>query len=120
MLAALHDRHLVANQVEVDKLQLAVQWAIMNPVDSIDDAATVDGTQGELAVAGPGAPLVAEFCVGDLAMAIGISTDAGRTYLGDAVEIRYRLPRIWGQVMAGRVQVWKARKIAQATKPLVS
>ena len=69
----------------------------MNPVDSIDDAATVDGTQGELAVAGPGAPLVAEFCVGDLAMALGMSTDAGRTYLGDAVEIRYRLPKIWGQ-----------------------
>ncbi|GAA4694101.1 DUF222 domain-containing protein [Nocardioides conyzicola] len=118
VLAALHDRHLVVNQAEIDKLQLAVQWAVMNPTDTIDDAATVDGTQGELAVAGPGAPLVAEFCVGDLALALGMSTDAGRTYLGDAVEIRYRLPKIWAAVTAGRVQVWKARKIAQSTKPL--
>ncbi|GAA4721540.1 HNH endonuclease signature motif containing protein [Nocardioides conyzicola] len=118
VLAALHDRHLVGNQVEIDKLELAVAWAVMNPTDTLDDAATVDGTQGELAVAGPGAPLVAEFCVGDLALALGMSTDAGRTYLGDAVEIRYRLPKIWAAVTSGRVQVWKARKIAQATKPL--
>ncbi|GAA4700980.1 HNH endonuclease signature motif containing protein [Nocardioides conyzicola] len=118
VLAALHDRHLVVNQAEIDKLHLAVQWAVMNPTDTLDDAATVDGTQGELAVAGPGAPLVAEFCVGDLALALGMSTDAGRTYLGDAVEIRYRLPKIWAAVTSGRVQVWKARKIAQATKPL--
>ncbi|GAA1763477.1 hypothetical protein GCM10009795_007580 [Nocardioides hankookensis] len=118
VLAALHDRHLVVNQAEVDKLQLAVQWAIMHPVESIDTAATVDGTEGELAIAGPGAPLVAEFCVADLALALGMSTDAGRTYLGDALEIRYRLPKIWAVVVAGRVAVWKARRIAQATKPL--
>ncbi|GAA4718791.1 HNH endonuclease signature motif containing protein [Nocardioides conyzicola] len=118
VLAALHANHQVLATAEVDRLHLAVAWAVMNPADTIDDAATVDGTQGELAVAGPGAPLVAEFCVGDLALALGMSTDAGRTYLGDAVEIRYRLPKIWAAVTAGRVQVWKARKIAQATKPL--
>ena len=47
-----------------------------------------------------------------------MSTDAGRTYLGDAVEIRYRLPKIWKAVTSGRLVVWKARKIAQATKTL--
>ncbi|GAA4709435.1 HNH endonuclease signature motif containing protein [Nocardioides conyzicola] len=118
VLAALHVNHEVLATAEVDRLKLAVAWAVMNPTDTLDDAATVDGTQGELAVAGPGAPLVAEFCVGDLALALGMSTDAGRTYLGDAVEIRYRLPKIWAAVTTGRVQVWKARKIAQSTKPL--
>ena len=34
VLAALHDRHLVSNQVEVDKLRLTVQWALMHPVES--------------------------------------------------------------------------------------
>src|SRR6478752_4354320 len=118
VLAALHDHHLVANQVEVGKLELAVQWAVIHPVETLDHAATVDGSEGELAIAGEGTPLVAEFCVADLALALGMSTDAGRTYLGDAVEIRYRLPKIWKQVLAGRVAVWKARKIAQATKSL--
>ncbi len=119
VLAALHTNHRVATQVDIDKLNLAVAWAVMHPVESIDHgAATVDGTEGELAIAGPGAPLVAEFCVADLALALGMSTDAGRTYLGDAIELRYRLPNLWAVVTAGRVPVWKARRIAQATKPL--
>ena len=73
------------------------------------------GTEGELAIAGPGAPLVAEFCVPEFALAIGASTDSGHRYLGDAVETRYRLPRLWARVLAGEVPVWKARRIAQAT-----
>ena len=44
----------------------------------------------------PGAPLVAEFCVAELALVLGMSTDAGQAYLGDAIEIRYRLPGLWG------------------------
>ncbi len=118
VLAALHARHLVVNQAEVDKLRLAIQWAVMHPVESLDHAATVDGSEGELAIAGPGAPLVAEFCVGDLALALGMSTDAGRTYLGDAIELHYRLPKLWAVTTTGKVPVWKARKIAQATKSL--
>jgi hypothetical protein len=118
VLAALHSHHQVATQVEIAKLKLAVDWAVIHPVESIDRAATVDGTEGELAVAGSGAPMVAEFCVADLALALGMSTDAGRTYLGDAIEIRYRLPKIWVAVTTGRVAVWKARKIAHATKSL--
>jgi hypothetical protein len=118
VLAALHARHLVATQVEVEKLALAVRWAVMNPVESIDSAATVDGTEGELAIAGEGAPLVAEFCIADLALALGLSTDAGRSYLGAALELRYRLPKLWAVTTTGRVPAWKARKIAQATKAL--
>jgi hypothetical protein len=119
VLAALSDNHRVSTAVEVERLKLAVRWATMHPVESINHgAATVDGTEGELTIAGPGAPLVAEFCVADLALALGMSTDAGRGYLGDAIELRYRLRKLWAAVVAGRLAVWKARKIAQATKPL--
>ena len=78
-------------------------------------AATVDGTEDELTIAGPGAPLVAEFCVAELALALGVSTDAGKRYLGDAVECHYRLPRLWSRVVAGEVPVWKARQVATRT-----
>ena len=87
----------------------------MHPVESILDAATVDGTERELTIAGPGAPLVAEFCVAELALALGVSTDSGKRYLGDAVETHYRLPRLWARVMAGEVPVWKARQVATRT-----
>ena len=66
-------------------------------------------------VAGPGAPLVAEFSVAEFAAALGLSTDAGRGYLGEAVEQRYRLPRLWARVTGGDLAAWKARRIARAT-----
>ncbi len=118
VLAALETTHSALVQHEVGQFRLAAEWAAAHPASDLDDAATVDGTQGELAIAGPGAPLVAEFCVADFALAVGMTTDAGRVYLGDAVEVRYRLPRLWGRVLAGQVAVWRARKIADQTKSL--
>ncbi|WP_028471773.1 HNH endonuclease signature motif containing protein [Nocardioides alkalitolerans] len=71
---------------------------------------------GELG--GPGAPLVSEFCVVEIAAALGLSTDSGRRLVGDAVELRHRLPRLWNRVTAGVLPVWRARKIAQETTQL--
>src|SRR4051794_28622784 len=104
-----------ANAAEIRIFRGAVEWAIMHPVESILKAATVDGTEDELAIAGEGAPLVAEFCVAELALALGMSTGAGKRYLGDAIETHYRLPRLWKRVIAGEVPVWKARQIATRT-----
>ena len=78
---------------DANVLKAAVMWADQHPVDSIIDAATWPGGQGELALAGEGAPLVAEFCVAELAVAIGVCTDAGRDLIADALEIRHRLPQ---------------------------
>src|SRR4051812_22629463 len=91
---------------EVDKLKAAVAWAAMHSVDSMDDAATWPGTEGELALAGPGAPLVAEFAVAELAIALGVSTDAARSFLGEAMELRYRLPKLWSRGLQGRGGAW--------------
>jgi hypothetical protein len=100
-------------------IQAAVQWAVIHPADSITDAAVLVG-YGEqaLPLAGDGAPLVAEFCVAELAAALGLSTDAGRRYLGHALELRYRLPGVWERVVTGDLPVWKARRIAEATLSL--
>jgi hypothetical protein len=72
----------------------------------------------DLQIAGDGAPTIDEGAIAEFALAIGVSTDSGRIYLGDAVEMKYRIPRIWAKVTAGEVPVWKARKVAQATKSL--
>src|SRR6478736_9897133 len=115
VLDAVREVHSEITDLEIKKLKLAVDWAVMHPVESILKAATVDGTEDELTIAGEGAPLVAEFCVAELALALGMSTGAGKRYLGDAVETRYRLPRLWKRVMAGEVPVWKARQVASRT-----
>ena len=68
---------------------------------------------------GRGAPLVAEFCIAEFALAIGRSTDAGRAVIAAAVELKYRLPRLWDRVQAGDLEAWRARRIAEATLGLV-
>src|SRR6478752_7200135 len=115
VLEVLREDKAEANAAEIRIFRGAVDWAVMHPAESILKAATVDGTEDELAIAGPGAPLVAEFCVAELALALGMSTGAGKRYLGDAVETRYRLPRLWKRVVAGEVPVWRARQIATRT-----
>src|SRR6187549_3298278 len=66
-------------------------------------------------VAGPGAPLVAEFCVAEFAAAVGLPTETGKAYLGEALELRHRLPRTWARAGSGDLAAWRARRIARAT-----
>ena len=62
--------------------------------------------------------MVREFAVTDLAVTLGLSEQAARHYVAQTVELRDRLPRLWAQVMAGRLPVWKARRVAEQTIPL--
>ena len=59
--------------------------------------------------------LVAEFAVTEFAAAIGLSTDAGKSYVGQALELRHRLPRVWRRVVRGDLKAWQARRIAERT-----
>src|SRR5687768_11738156 len=99
-----------------DQLALAADWAAMHSVDSLDQAAAF-GVFGEnvVPVAGPGAPLVGEFCVAELAAALGLPTEHGRWLIGEAVELKHRLPRLWGRVMRHDLPAWRARRIARRT-----
>jgi hypothetical protein len=36
--------------------------------------------------------------------------------IGDALDLRHRLPRLWSLVLEGRVRPWVARKLAQVTR----
>ncbi len=97
-------------------LAAAVEWALAHEVAEVGQAATWGDTPVPLA--GPGAPLVSEFAVVELAAALGLSTDAGRRLVAEGLELAHRLPRLWGRVQAGSLVVWKARRIAAATPDL--
>ncbi|HEY0889479.1 MAG TPA: HNH endonuclease signature motif containing protein [Nocardioides sp.] len=115
VLADLRTHRETARAAEVQVMVDAIAWAAMHSVDSLDRAATLPGTEGCVAIAGEGAPLVAEFAIAELAAVLGRSTDSGRIWLGQVMECRYRLPRIWAGLTGGRVQPWQARRIAEAT-----
>src|SRR4051794_38375557 len=118
VLSAVRDEVAAVMVAECNKMVLAIAWAAMHSVDSMDDAAYYPGFESELALAGPGAPLVAEFAVAELAVALRVTTDAGRAFLGLAMELRYRLPRVWKRVTAGDLAPWRARKVAEQTMTL--
>jgi hypothetical protein len=50
-----------ADAHEAAILKPAAEWADLHPPESPDDAAYVEGTEGELGITGEGTPLLAEF-----------------------------------------------------------
>jgi len=118
VLDGLRAHRAAAEAHEVAIMQTAVEWAALHPAGSRDDAATVPGTEGEVALAGPGAPLVAEFACAELASALGVPSEWGARLMGDALELCHRLPGVWARARTGELPVWRARRIAQATRGL--
>ncbi len=122
VLAFARRERVAADRAEARLLQAAVVWADQHPAESLEAAEVLRtcgyaGGFGDSAVpvAGPGAPLVAEFSIAEFAAAVGLSTEAGKRYVGHALELRYRLPRLWKRVTSGDLPAWKARRVAEQT-----
>jgi hypothetical protein len=115
LLAGLRADRATADAAEARILAGAVAWAEAHPARSGDDAAVLWEHGVGVPLAGAGTPLVAEWCVAELAAALGLSTDAGKSLLGHALELRHRLPRVWARVQTGDLQAWRARRIADHT-----
>ena len=109
-------------QAAVEELELALEWARLHPCPAEETPAHWGEAdlhdKGLVPLAGVGAPWVAEFAPVALAAALGITHDAGRQLIADALELDHRLPRLWKQVLAGAVPVWRARLIARETTDL--
>ncbi|WP_300645108.1 HNH endonuclease signature motif containing protein [Nocardioides sp.] len=76
------------------------------------------GADTMLELAGAGAPEVSDFAVTELATALGRSRESGRLLVGDAIEAKHRLPKVWARLVAGQVTAWRVRRLAQATRGL--
>src|SRR4051812_32785803 len=117
VLRVAREARAAATHADAVLMVAAVTWAEQHPPESIDAAATWITAGGDtgLTLAGEGAPLVAEFCIAEFALAIGRSTDGGRAQIAAAVELKYRLPRVWARVQCGHLEAWRARRIAEFT-----
>ncbi|QDH10953.1 HNH endonuclease [Nocardioides dongxiaopingii] len=115
-LAAVRTHQAATRRAEVATLVAVLDWALEHTTD--DDPHTVTFGERPLPLGGVGCPVIEEFAAYDLAAAMGMSTDAGLGYLGRALELRYRLPRLWAAVLDGRLPVWKAGRIAESTMRL--
>src|SRR6478672_9146619 len=131
VLDAVVERRRTADRAEAELLALAVHWVDLHPATSEHPAATFPTQRaGGLAsalgpsffdrcpLAGVGTPAVAEFAVEELSAALGLSHSAGLSLVAEAVELRYRLPRLWALVQDGNLQAWRARRVAQVSTQL--
>ena len=116
LLDAVRADRAERDAVEVRMLRHVIEYCAAHQVAE-DEAATVveHGRDTGLALAGPGAPRVSEFAVIELAAALGMTVDACRRYVGQVLEVRYRLPLIWRCVATGDLQWWRAGRIAPHT-----
>ncbi|MFE6648167.1 HNH endonuclease [Nocardioides sp. NPDC057772] len=121
LLAAVRTSRAVAEQADRDVLIAAARFAALHSVDSPQKSARLDGDvfgDRMLPLAGPGAPLVSEAAAVEFSAVLGRSTHAGKKFLGDAVELRYRLKHVWARILDGSLLAWRARRIADLTRPL--
>ncbi len=85
VLGFVRGRRESADRAEAELLQGAVAWAGMHSTESLADAATITDRcflEESLPIAGPGAPLIAEFSITEFAVAVGLSTEAGKSVPG--------------------------------------
>ncbi len=123
-------------RVEVEVLEAALAWAHAHVVgsdaapgevagwrsDTIRTPGTAAALFGEraLPLAGEGTPLVAEFCVMELAAVLDLSHEATLALLGDVLDLAHRLPRLWALVRALWVPVHLARLAASESRDLTA
>ncbi|KAA1418694.1 DUF222 domain-containing protein [Nocardioides humilatus] len=120
LLDDLRDIRVLATNAAIRELACIAHYAELHTVTDETMASTLTerGLDTGLPVAGPGAPLVSDFAVMDLATVLGRSLDSGRNYVGQVVELCWRLPQTWERVLAGAVPVYKALRIADHTRLL--
>jgi len=120
VLAAAREHKRQAELAEVAVLNDALAWAHLHLITDHPDEPGYAATWGDtpVPIAGDGAPEVSEFCIAELAAAIGRTTEAGRFLIAHSLELAYRLPNLWARLQAGDLPVWRARRVAERTLTL--
>ena len=123
VLDRVRSHHQALLAMQAAELEDVVSWADLHLLETPVDVPAVSGpgprgTEGVLFLAGPGAHGVEEFAVCDLATTLGMSERGARLYVGEALELRDRLPRLYAATLAGVLPAWRARTIARQTRTL--
>ncbi|MGZ4476696.1 MAG: DUF222 domain-containing protein [Nocardioides sp.] len=119
-------RRRAADAAEAELLAIAAHWADLHAVLPGADVAAaglgaqlrIGGVERLVPLAGEGTPEVAEFAPAELGAALGMTTYAAGVLVGNALELRHRLPRLWARVMEGTLPAWRACQVAEHTKAL--
>lgn len=111
--------------IDVALVLVCVEWAARHAHDPFEGedpttAAARRRHQGPVLVrvGGPGTPRVQAWAHADLALSLEVSPWVARQRLAEALDLVYRLPKIWQITRTLGCAVWVVRRIATATREL--
>jgi hypothetical protein len=113
--AEANERTLIV--AETRRLQIAAHWADLHSGDAISQN-RLPGAEHPIRLGGDGTPTVADFAPAELGCVLRLSAGAAAKLIGDALDLRHRLPLIWTAAVAGQAPAYQARHIATATRQL--
>lgn len=104
------------------RLDVVGHYADLHPPVPATDPSVRAGLETAQRPGGPGTPEMAEFAVDELATATRCSAGRAFLQLGDALDLRHRMPTLFARVRAGQVPVSKVRQVLRAahTLPLLA
>ncbi|MGI8434029.1 MAG: DUF222 domain-containing protein [Nocardioidaceae bacterium] len=114
------DARSLVDRVETRIIEAAAHYADLNGhLDArFDSGSRLAGMERLVTFGGDGTPEVAEFAPAELGAELQMSQHAAARLIGDALDLRHRLPRLWRRVLAGEVKPWIGRRTAEATRRL--
>jgi hypothetical protein len=118
-LSAAREARSIVDRAETRLLELAAHWADLHGhLDRGADESSLPGMERLVRLGGQGTPEVAEFAPAELAAELALSPYSAARLIGDALDLRHRLPRLWSRVLDGQVRPWIACKTASSTREL--
>jgi hypothetical protein len=112
LLAASSGAVRARRLAEVRDLKVLLEWARAHSGEPVRPRDRL------LELAGEGAPLVQEFCLGEIALARGTGATATVNALVDTLNLVYRMPETWKVLQTGDAEVHIARRVAKLSSHL--
>lgn len=120
-LAAVEERVRARRAGEVADMLLALHWCDLHSVDPQTLPGAVPARRGGdrlLRIGGDGTPEVSELCFAELAIARVAGVVATENEVAAVLDLKYRMPMLWGAVQRLEVEAWVARRIAKDARRL--
>lgn len=108
VLSEAREIRTMERELGATKLIRATEWADLHPAMDDEDGAWPDDMA-------PSLPRVAWHAPAEFAAAFGMTTDGGTYTIQEALEGRHRLPRTWARMLAGEIDGWRLRRVAERT-----
>ncbi|NEA30929.1 HNH endonuclease signature motif containing protein [Streptomyces sp. SID13031] len=104
------------NRAALGKLQATLHFADLHASlpPAFRRASQKRGGERLVVYGGDGCPAIAEFAPAEFGVLLKLSSGAAAAYIGEALALRHRLPRIWAKTVNGQAIVWRARAVARA------